>query len=198
MHINRNTTTVIYNSYGFCTFFQIFDKGHISDSEGTDVDFRNTIILMTSNIGADHLLELKDGESSENARDAVIADLRAMFRPEFLNRIDSTLLFRRLDRGDMTHIVDLQLGYLARRLAEKQIIIEVTPAAKQWLADAGYDPQYGARPLKRVIQNEVQNPLAEAIISGRFADGDTIVVDQLAGGERPLQFTTASEHQQTA
>jgi ATP-dependent Clp protease ATP-binding subunit ClpB len=98
----------------------------------------------------------------------------------------------------MTHIVDLQLDHLAKRLAEKQITIEITPSAKQWLADAGYDPQYGARPLKRVIQNEVQNPLAEAMISGRFADGDMIIVDQLAGGDRPLQFTTSTEHQQTA
>jgi ATP-dependent Clp protease ATP-binding subunit ClpB len=98
----------------------------------------------------------------------------------------------------MTHIVDLQLDHLAKRLAEKQIMIEITPAAKQWLADAGYDPQYGARPLKRVIQNEVQNPLAEAIINGRFADGDTIIVDHLPGGDRPLQFTTTSDHQQTA
>jgi len=182
----------------FNILLQVLDEGKLTDSQGHKVDFRNTIILMTSNIGADHLLELKDGESSEKARDAVMTDLRSIFRPEFLNRIDSTLLFRRLDRGDMTHIVDLQLDHLAKRLAEKQIMIEVTPAAKQWLADAGYDPQYGARPLKRVIQNEVQNPLAEAIISGRFADGDMIVVDQLGGGERTLQFTTASEHQQTA
>ncbi|MDA0307429.1 MAG: ATP-dependent chaperone ClpB [Proteobacteria bacterium] len=182
----------------FNILLQVLDEGKLTDSQGHKVDFRNTIILMTSNIGADHLLELKDGDSSEKARDAVMTDLRSIFRPEFLNRIDSTLLFRRLDRGDMTHIVDLQLDHLAKRLAEKQIMIEVTPAAKQWLADAGYDPQYGARPLKRVIQNEVQNPLAEAIISGRFADGDMIVVDQLGGGERTLQFTTASEHQQTA
>jgi ATP-dependent Clp protease ATP-binding subunit ClpB len=182
----------------FNILLQVLDEGKLTDGQGHKVDFRNTIILMTSNIGADHLLELNDGESSEMARDAVMTDLRSMFRPEFLNRVDSTLLFRRLDRGDMTHIVDLQLDHLAKRLAEKQITIEITPSAKQWLADAGYDPQYGARPLKRVIQNEVQNPLAEAMISGRFADGDMIIVDQLAGGDRPLQFTTSTEHQQTA
>ena len=153
---------------------------------------------MTSDIGSDHLLELADGESSEAAREPVMAEVQAMFRPEFLNRIDSIILFRRLDRSDMTYLVDLQLARLANRLADRHIILDVTESAKHWLADAGYDPKYGARPLKRVIQNRVQNPLAEAILAGRFTDGDTVVVDHASANGDELQFSTTAEHQQTA
>jgi ATP-dependent Clp protease ATP-binding subunit ClpB len=182
----------------FNILLQVLDEGQLTDGQGHKVDFRNTIILMTSNIGSDHLLELADGESSEAAREPVMAEVRSMFRPEFLNRIDSILLFRRLDRADMTYIVDLQLARLAGRLMDRHITLDVTAAAKHWLADAGYDPKYGARPLKRVIQNMVQNPLAEAILAGRFSDGDTVIVNHTGADAAELQFSTTAEHQQTA
>lgn len=182
----------------FNILLQVLDEGQLTDGQGHKVDFRNAIILMTSNIGSDHLLELADGESSEAAREPVMAEVRSMFRPEFLNRIDSILLFRRLDRADMTYIVDLQLARLAGRLMDRHITLDVTAAAKHWLADAGYDPKYGARPLKRVVQNMVQNPLAEAILAARFSDGDTVIVNHAGADAAELQFSTTAEHQQTA
>ncbi|MCE2517150.1 MAG: AAA family ATPase, partial [Alphaproteobacteria bacterium] len=129
----------------FNVLLQVLDEGHLTDGQGRRVDFRNTLILLTSNIGADHLLALPDGGASDDAREAVMADLAQTFRPEFLNRLDSTILFRRLGRDDMATIVDIQLGQLTARLAEQGIDISVTSSARLWLGDRGYDPQYGAR-----------------------------------------------------
>ena len=173
----------------FNILLQVLDEGKLTDGQGNRVDFRNTIILMTSNIGAAHLLELDDDASSEAARAPIMEEVGKIFRPEFLNRIDSLLLFRRLSREDMTHIVALQLNRLIARLSERNIGLDITPAAQNWLSEAGYDPQYGARPLKRIIQNQVQNPLAEAIISGSINDGGRMVVDVAQGGGG-LQFVS--------
>ena len=167
----------------FNVLLQVLDEGHLTDGQGRQVDFRNTMILLTSNIGADYLLELSDGASSEDARDKVMADVAATFRPEFLNRLDETLLFRRLSRDDMVAIVKIQIATLVARVAERAITLTLDDAAVAWLSDKGYDPHFGARPLQRVIQNMVQNPLAEALLSGTYGDGDTVVVSVDGNGK---------------
>ena len=171
----------------FNVLLQVLDEGHLTDGQGRRVDFRNTMILLTSNIGADYLLELPDGASSEDARAKVMADVAATFRPEFLNRLDETLLFRRLSREDMGAIVKIQIATLAARLAERAITLTLDDAAVAWLSDKGYDPHFGARPLQRVIQNMVQNPLAEALLNGTYGDGDTVLVS--VDGNGKLTFT---------
>ena len=160
----------------FNILLQVLDEGRLTDGKGRHVDFRNTMILLTSNIGADHLLALDDDAPAEAARDEIITEMHQMFRPEFLNRLDETLLFRRLSRNDMGAIVTIQMARLQSRLAERGIRLSLDEAAQNWLATQGYDPQFGARPLQRVIQNKVQNPLAEALLDGRFQDGDVIAV----------------------
>ncbi|MEC8121266.1 MAG: ATP-dependent chaperone ClpB [Pseudomonadota bacterium] len=160
----------------FNILLQVLDEGHLTDGKGRRVDFANTIILLTSNIGADHLLALEDGEDSDAARDAVMADVQSTFRPEFLNRLDEVLLFHRLSPDHMGDIVTIQFARLSARLAERGVTLRLSDAAATWLAARGYDPQFGARPLQRVIQNAVQNPLAEALLEGRFGDGDLVEV----------------------
>ena len=160
----------------FNILLQVFDDGRLTDSQGRVVDFSNTVLIMTSNLGAENLAALKDGEDAEKARDKVMDAVRKAFRPEFLNRIDDILLFRRLSRDLMVGIVDIQLEGLRKILEERQITLTLDAKAKQFLADAGYDPAYGARPLKRVIQKDLQNQLATLIIDGRLADGDTVEV----------------------
>ncbi|MEC8672461.1 MAG: ATP-dependent chaperone ClpB, partial [Pseudomonadota bacterium] len=160
----------------FNILLQVLDEGHLTDGRGRRVDFANTIILLTSNIGADHLLALEDGEDSDAARDAVMADVQSTFRPEFLNRLDEVLLFHRLSPDHMGDIVTIQFARLSARLAERGVTLRLSDAAATWLAARGYDPQFGARPLQRVIQNAVQNPLAEALLEGRFGDGDLVEV----------------------
>ena len=155
---------------------QVLDDGRLTDGQGRTVDFRNTLIIMTSNLGAEHLAAQAEGESVEAARDLVMAVVRQSFRPEFLNRLDEVLLFSRLDRADMADVVLIQLTRLRTLLDDRKIAIELDDAAMQWLADAGYDPAYGARPLKRVIQRALQNPLANQILEGTIADGDLVVV----------------------
>lgn len=166
----------------FNILLQVLDEGRLTDGKGRHVDFRNTMILLTSNIGADHLLALDDDAPAEAARDEIMTEMHQMFRPEFLNRLDEILLFRRLSRNDMGAIVTIQMARLQSRLAERGISLSLDEAAQNWLAAQGYDPQFGARPLQRVIQNKVQNPLAEALLDGRFQDGDVIAVglDQAA------------------
>jgi ATP-dependent Clp protease ATP-binding subunit ClpB len=166
----------------FNILLQVLDEGRLTDGKGRHVDFRNTMILLTSNIGADHLLALDDETPAEAARDEIMTEMRQMFRPEFLNRLDEILLFRRLSRNDMGAIVTIQMARLQSRLAERGINLSFDEVAQSWLAAQGYDPQFGARPLQRVIQNKVQNPLAEALLDGRFQDGDVIAVglDQAA------------------
>ena len=168
----------------FNVLLQVLDDGRLTDGQGRTVDFRNTIIIMTSNLGAEFLTQLGDNEDSEVAREQVMDVVRASFRPEFLNRVDEIILFHRLHRDDMGAIVDIQLQRLERLLADRKIVLELTPEARNWLAEKGYDPAYGARPLKRVIQTSVQDPLAERILAGEIADGAHIRVD--AGSDRLL------------
>jgi ATP-dependent Clp protease ATP-binding subunit ClpB len=160
----------------FNVLLQVLDEGHLTDGQGRRVDFANTLVLLTSNIGADHLLALGDDEDSDAARAAVMDDVKVTFRPEFLNRLDETLLFHRLSQGDMGAIVTIQFARLAGRLTDRGINLRLDNQAADWLAVRGYDPQFGARPLQRVIQNAVQNPLAEALLAGRFGDGDIVEV----------------------
>jgi hypothetical protein len=143
---------------------------------------------MTSNLGAEYLVNQKEGEDSDAVRDQVMAVVRSNFRPEFLNRVDEILLFHRLRREDMGRIVDIQLQRLLKLLDERKITIKLEPAAREWLADKGYDPAYGARPLKRVIQKNLQDPLAELILSGKVKDGDTVKV---SAGKSGLTFNGA-------
>ena len=160
----------------FNILLQVLDDGRLTDGQGRTIDFSNTVLIMTSNLGAQHLVELRDGEDVEKAREPVMDAVRAAFRPEFLNRLDEILLFSRLGRAQMTAIVDIQMKELHKLLSERRIQLHVDEAAKKWLADKGYDPVYGARPLKRVIQAELQNKLAEMLLQGDIIDGSLIEV----------------------
>jgi ATP-dependent Clp protease ATP-binding subunit ClpB len=160
----------------FNVLLQVLDDGRLTDGQGRTVDFKNTLIIMTSNIGAQYLVEQKEGEDTEAVRDEVMAEVRSKFRPEFLNRLDEIILFHRLQRVDMAKIVDIQMGRLTKLLADRKITITLDDAARNWLANRGYDAAYGARPLKRVIQRHVQDPLAEQILAGGVKDGDAVRV----------------------
>jgi ATP-dependent Clp protease ATP-binding subunit ClpB len=166
----------------FNVLLQVLDDGRLTDGQGRTVDFRNTLIVLTSNLGSEALANLPDGADVGEARESVMEAVRAAFRPEFLNRLDEILLFRRLSRADMTGIVEIQLKRLGKLLADRKIVLDIDAAAERWLAEAGYDPVYGARPLKRVIQRALQNPLAEQILEGRIADGETVRVGVGEGG----------------
>ena len=159
----------------FNVLLQVLDDGRLTDGQGRTVDFRNTVLIMTSNLGSHHILE--EGLTEELLRERVMRDVREHFRPEFLNRIDETVIFSRLTREQLTDIVDIQLERLRRRLAERDLTLELTDAAKAWLADRGFDPVYGARPLKRVIRQELEDRLAQALLQGRIPDGSTVRVD---------------------
>ncbi|WP_027666753.1 ATP-dependent chaperone ClpB [Rhizobium leguminosarum] len=171
----------------FNILLQVLDDGRLTDGQGRTVDFRNTMIIMTSNLGAEYLTQLRDGDDSDTVREQVMEVVRGHFRPEFLNRIDEIILFHRLKREEMGAIVDIQLKRLVALLSERKIIIDLDEEARHWLANKGYDPVYGARPLKRVIQKFVQDPLAEQILSGQVPDGSTVTVT--SGSDR-LQFRT--------
>ena len=160
----------------FNVLLQVLDDGRLTDGQGRTVDFRNVLIIMTSNLGAEYLAEQKDGEDVEEVRGQVMEVVRHAFRPEFLNRLDEILLFRRLTRDNMTGIVDIQLERLRSLLADRKITLNLSKDALMWLGNMGYDPVYGARPLKRVIQKNLQNPLAGLILEGNVADGDTVQV----------------------
>jgi len=175
----------------FNVLLQVLDDGRLTDGQGRTVDFKNTLIVLTSNLGSAHLAALKDGESTETVREQVMEDVRRAFRPEFLNRLDEILLFSRLSRANMTDIVEVQLRKLEKLLADRKIELKFDNKALQWLANRGYDPVYGARPLKRVIQRSLQNPLATQLLEGRIHDGDTVEVgvekgELTVGGERVL------------
>ena len=161
----------------FNILLQVLDEGKLTDSQGRSVDFRNTLILLTSNLGAEYLLKLKEAEPVEKVKEQVMTEVRSAFRPEFLNRLEAILLFQRLSKQSMRRIVDIQIKELQARLSERSIIIEISDAARAWLSEKGYDPSYGARPLRRQIQIHVQNPLAEDLIAGTYTDGDEIFVD---------------------
>jgi ATP-dependent Clp protease ATP-binding subunit ClpB len=160
----------------FNVLLQVLDDGRLTDGQGRTVDFRNTLIVLTSNLGSEAIAGLPDDADIEKARPAVMEAVRHAFRPEFLNRLDEILLFRRLSRDDMTGIVEIQLGRLRQLLADRKIVLDIDAKAMVWLGNAGYDPVYGARPLKRVIQRELQNPLAQRILEGRIPDGATVKV----------------------
>jgi len=166
----------------FNILLQVLDDGRLTDGHGRTVDFRNTIIVMTSNLGSEYLVSLGEKQDVDAVRDQVMGVVRANFRPEFLNRLDDIILFHRLRREHMTVIVDIQLERLRKLLAERKITIALDKQAREWLADKGYDPAYGARPLKRVIQRHLQDPLAEKILAGEIADGDTVQVSANAQG----------------
>jgi ATP-dependent Clp protease ATP-binding subunit ClpB len=160
----------------FNVLLQELDDGRLTDGQGRTVDFRNTLIIMTSNLGAEYLVNLGENEDVDKVRDEVMAVVKASFRPEFLNRVDEVILFHRLRRQDMDKIVEIQLKRLEKLLADRKITLDLDETAINWLADKGYDPAYGARPLKRVMQKELQDPLAEKILGGEIKDGSTVVV----------------------
>jgi ATP-dependent Clp protease ATP-binding subunit ClpB len=166
----------------FNVLLQVLDDGRLTDGQGRTVDFRNTLIVLTSNLGSEILASLPESADIADVRDQVMEVVRASFRPEFLNRLDEILIFRRLSRADMAGIVEIQLRHLQKLLAERKITLVVDDKARNWLAQAGYDPIYGARPLKRAIQRALQNPLAELILAGRVSDGETVDVTTGEGG----------------
>ena len=174
----------------FNVLLQVLDDGRLTDGQGRTVDFRNVLIIMTSNLGAEYLVMQKEGEDSSVVHDEVMQVVRAKFRPEFLNRVDEIILFHRLRREDMGAIVDIQMKRLQRLLEDRKISIDLTPAGRHWLADKGYDPAYGARPLKRTIQKNVQDPLAERILGGQVHDGENVRIDAVNGaltiGDEPV------------
>ncbi len=166
----------------FNVLLQVLDDGRLTDGQGRTVDFRNTLIIMTSNLGSEFLVNQKEGEDSDAVEDQVMEVVRGHFRPEFLNRVDEIILFHRLAREDMGQIVDIQMKRLLKLLADRKITLTIDDDAKTWLGNKGYDPAYGARPLKRVIQKYVQDPLAEQILEGKIRDGATVKVGVKDGG----------------
>ncbi|MEE1610594.1 ATP-dependent chaperone ClpB [Microvirga sp. CF3016] len=179
----------------FNVLLQVLDDGRLTDGQGRTVDFRNTLIIMTSNLGAEYLVNQPEGQDTDAVREEVMGVVRAHFRPEFLNRVDEIILFHRLKRSEMGAIVDIQMRRLQKLLEDRKIVLQLDAEARNWLADKGYDPAYGARPLKRVIQKHVQDPLAELILAGEIRDGETVPVhagpmglmigDVTVGSERP-------------
>jgi ATP-dependent Clp protease ATP-binding subunit ClpB len=160
----------------FNVLLQVLDDGRLTDGQGRTVDFRNTLIVMTSNLGSEFLVNQPESQDTDAVRDEVMTVVRGHFRPEFLNRIDEIILFHRLKRSEMGAIVDIQMARLQRLLDERKIALNLASEARGWLAEKGYDPAYGARPLKRVIQKHVQDPLAELILSGQIRDGEAVPV----------------------
>jgi len=151
----------------FNVLLQLMDDGRLTDSQGRTVDFKNVVVIMTSNVGSRYLQDnLVDNEISESARESVMADLRDHFRPEFLNRIDDTVLFKPLTLEEITEIVDLLVSSLNKRLEDRKVSVEFTVSAKKWIGEKGYDPTYGARPLKRFLQKQVETQLARALVAG--------------------------------
>jgi ATP-dependent Clp protease ATP-binding subunit ClpB len=172
----------------FNILLQVLDDGRITDSQGRVVDFRNTVIVMTSNIGSDHILDVSGDDSKyEEMRKRVMHSLRKHFRPEFLNRVDDTIIFHPLNRSELAQIVAIQVKRLEKLLAEQKITFNLMPAAQKYIADVGYDPVYGARPLKRAIQRELENPIANLLLEQKFVAGDTIYISL---GDGQLRFSS--------
>ena len=169
----------------FNVLLQVLDDGRLTDGQGRTVDFRNTLIIMTSNLGAEFLVNQPEGQDSDAVRDQVMAVVRASFRPEFLNRVDEIILFHRLKRSQMGRIVEIQIGRLQKLLDDRKIKLALDPSARDWLSDKGYDPAYGARPLKRAIQRYLQDPMAEMLLAGTIRDGETVKV---SAGKQGLAF----------
>ena len=159
----------------FNVLLQLMDDGRLTDSQGRTVDFKNVVVIMTSNVGSRYLQEnLLENEIAETARESVMAELRDHFRPEFLNRIDDVVLFKPLSLEEITEIVDLLLAGLNKRLADRKVLVSFTSAAKKWIGEKGYDPPYGARPLKRFLQKQVENQLARALVAGEVEEGTEV------------------------
>ena len=173
----------------FNVLLQVLDDGRLTDGQGRTVDFRNTVIILTSNVGtaqAAMIEDAPDGDPEKRARlvrAAVMEEVQRSFRPEFINRLDEIVVFHRLARDELSKIVEIQLASLSQRLARRDLAIEVTEAAKELLGELGWDPQYGARPLKRAIQRYVEDPLARRVLAGEFMPGDVIVVDRAPNNE---------------
>jgi len=173
----------------FNILLQVLDDGRLTDGHGRTVDFRNTVIVMTSNLGSQRIQELA-GEDNYDAMKASVMEIVAQqFRPEFINRVDDVVVFHPLSQKHIRAIVDIQLGYLHERLAEREMTIILSDAAREKLAEAGFDPVYGARPLKRAIQQQIENPLAQEILQGKFRPGDTI---EVGVAEDHLEFQSAA------
>ena len=169
---------------------QVLDDGRLTDGHGRTVDFRNTVIVMTSNLGSQRIQQMAGEEDYADMKAAVMEVVTEHFRPEFINRIDDVVVFHPLDREQIRQIVDIQLASLHKRLAERELFLDVSAEAMDMLADAGFDPVYGARPLKRAIQQRLENPLAEAILRGDFAPGDRV---EVGAAEGQLVFNKASQ-----
>jgi ATP-dependent Clp protease ATP-binding subunit ClpB len=180
----------------FNVFLQVLDDGRLTDGQGRTVDFTNTVIILTSNVGSEHLKAAGNADDPA-VRDQVLRELDQHFRPEFLNRLDEIILFHSLRPEHLARIVDIQMQHLARLLAERRLTISLSDAARTFLAERGYDPVYGARPLKRTIQRELQDPLALQILEGHLREGDHIWVDVDASGEN-LDFQTIAPEAVTA
>jgi ATP-dependent Clp protease ATP-binding subunit ClpB len=160
----------------FDVLLQVLDDGRLTDGQGRTVDFRNTLLVLTSNLGSAYLVD--PTLDRDKKKESVLAAVRASFKPEFLNRLDEIVVFDALTRTELARIVDLQLALLGQRLAARRITIEVTDEARQWLAETGFDPAYGARPLRRLIQSAIGDPLSRMLIGGEVADGGSVVVDR--------------------
>ena len=174
----------------FNVLLQVLDDGRITDSTGKTVDFKNTILIMTSNIGSQYLLDGIDenGSIKPEAEAMVMQDLRAHFRPEFLNRLDETILFKPLTKDNISHIVDLMVADVNRRLEDRELKVELTDNAKTFVTDHGYDPTYGARPLRRYLQKNVETLAARIILEGNISEGQTIVIDTDEKGEKLIAY----------
>ena len=174
----------------FNVLLQVLDDGRITDSTGKTVDFKNTILIMTSNIGSQYLLDGIDenGSIKPEAEAMVMQDLRAHFRPEFLNRLDETILFKPLTKDNISHIVDLMVADVNRRLEDRELKVELTDNAKTFVTDHGYDPAYGARPLRRYLQKNVETLAARIILEGNISEGQTIVIDTDEKGEKLIAY----------
>jgi ATP-dependent Clp protease ATP-binding subunit ClpB len=175
----------------FNVLLQVLDDGRLTDGQGRTVDFKNTLIIMTSNLGSEYLAAQEEGEAVEAARPMVMDAVRRHFRPEFLNRIDEIILFKRLGREQMDSIVRIQLERVEQRLAERRINLQLDASALHWLGERGYDPVYGARPLKRVIQKELVDPVAKKLLAGEIRDGEVVSV---TAGDHGLEFGRAKVH----
>jgi ATP-dependent Clp protease ATP-binding subunit ClpB len=160
---------------------QVLDDGRLTDGQGRTVDFRNTILILTSNLGSSFIADTALDERAK--REAVMAAVRASFKPEFLNRLDDVIIFDALSTAELTRIVDIQVGRLGRRLAARRLTLAVTPAAREWLALTGFDPVYGARPLRRLVQSAIGDKLAKGLLTGAISDGDEVLVDLDQGAD---------------
>ena len=166
----------------FNVLLQVLDDGRLTDGQGRVVDFSNTLIILPSNLGSQYLTQIEEGQGVESVEPQVMDVVRAHFRPEFLNRLDEIVLFHRLGQEHMAPIVDIQVARVGKLLKDRKIVLDLTDAAKRWLGRVGYDPVYGARPLKRAVQRYLQDPLAEKILAGEVPDGSTVQIDEGDGG----------------